>query len=98
MDIEQIATTYATAHQSSWEEYVEDVPGVTRYKLCDDFDELRNAVIHGYERATKEPPTLTWKEVKKLCDVFMNVGLRSDLPARSKELYEEVLRVYRNEL
>lgn len=38
---------------------------------------------------------LTWQDVRILCDSFMNVGLRSDLPARSKDFYEEVLRVYR---
>ena len=41
------------------------------------------------ERTPK--PGLTWKDVKDLCDCFMNVSLESNLPARSKEFYTEVL-------
>lgn len=36
-------------------------------------------------------PELTWKDVRDLCNCFMDVGLESDLPARSKEFYIEVL-------
>ena len=50
----------------------------------------REGFIRGYEQAEKD--LLTWENVRSLCDAFMDVGLYSDLPARSKELYEEVLR------
>lgn len=36
-------------------------------------------------------PELTWKDVRDLCNCFMDVGLESNLPARSKEFYTEVL-------
>ncbi len=43
---------------------------------------------------TADGQSLTWKEVKRLCDCFMDVGLISDKPARSKAFYEEVLERY----
>ena len=47
----------------------------------------------GYAQAEKDL-ALTWEDVKRLCDCFMDVGLNSNLPARSKALYEEVLRMF----
>lgn len=35
---------------------------------------------------------LTWEDIRAICDCFMDAGLHSELPARSKELYKEVLR------
>ena len=35
---------------------------------------------------------LTWEDIKKICDCFMDVGLHSELPARTKAFYQEVLR------
>lgn len=35
---------------------------------------------------------LTWEDVQILCDCFMDAGLHSELPARSKGFYQEVLR------
>ena len=49
--------------------------------------------VHGYEQAEKDL-ALTWEDVKLLCDCFMDTGLRSNLSARSKEFYEEVLRKF----
>ena len=43
---------------------------------------------------TADGQSLTWQEVKRLCDCFMDVGLSSDKPARSKAFYEEVLERY----
>ena len=57
-----------------------------------------NAIDYWYKKymALKETeripkPELTWKDVRDLCDCFMDVGLESNLPARSKEFYTEVL-------
>ena len=55
-----------------------------------DFEfESKDAIVSHIE--VKQDLTLTWEDVKLLCDCFMDVGLHSDLPARSKSLYEEVL-------
>ncbi len=35
---------------------------------------------------------LTWEDIRVICDCFMDVGLHSELPARSKGFYKEVLR------
>ena len=35
---------------------------------------------------------LTWKDIRVICERFMDAGLLSELPARSKEFYKEVLR------
>lgn len=50
----------------------------------------REIFIQGYEAAE-----LTWKDIKKICDIFMDCGLKSNLPARSKQFYEEVLKEYK---
>lgn len=47
---------------------------------------------------TADGQSLTWQEVKRLCDCFMDVGLSSDKPARSKAFYEEVLERYNNKM
>lgn len=39
----------------------------------------------------KKDLALTWKDVRNLCDCFMNVDLESNLPVRSKKFYTEVL-------
>lgn len=39
---------------------------------------------------------LTWEDVELICDLKMELGLDSDdLPPRSKELYEAVLRAFK---
>lgn len=53
-------------------------------------NDLRDGFIQGYKLAEKDL-ALTWKDVRNLCDCFMDVGLESNLPARSKEFYTEVL-------
>lgn len=35
-----------------------------------------------------------WKDIKTLCESFMDVGLNSNNPANSKELYREVIDEY----
>lgn len=55
-----------------------------------DFEfESKDAIVSHIE--VKQDLALTWEDVKLLCDCFMDVGLHSDLPARSKSLYEKVL-------
>ena len=59
-------------------------------------EEMRNEIrraqfVEGYRQAAKDL-ALTWKDVRLLCDKFMDVGLKSNYPARSKEFYEEVLK------
>lgn len=61
-------------------------------------EEMRNEIrraqfVEGYHQAEKDL-ALTWKDVRLLCDKFMDVGLKSNYLARSKEFYEEVLKRY----
>lgn len=38
---------------------------------------------------------LTWEDVKLICDLKMELALDDDLPPRSQELYEAVLRAFK---
>lgn len=57
---------------------------------------LRNTYAKGFNESEKD--VLNWKEVQLLCDTFIDVGLKSNLPARSQEFYEEVLREYKKRI
>ena len=49
--------------------------------------------ICGYRDAQKNN-SISWNDIKLICDIFMDVGLKSNLPGRSKGLYEEILKNY----
>ena len=54
---------------------------------------LRNTYAKGFTECERE--VFNWKEVQLLCDCFMDIGLKSNLPARSQEFYEEVLKEFK---
>lgn len=76
------------AEQKALEAYPRSEKYTSSQRLI--INDLRDGFIQGYEQAEKDI-ALTWKDVRNLCDCFMDVGLESNLPARSKEFYTEVL-------
>ena len=62
-------------------------------KTWDSNEQYREPYQEGYEQAEKDL-ALTWKDIRAICDSFMDVGLKSNLPGRSKEFYTAVLDHY----